>query len=82
MEKALEQLKRSLSRVKSGKTVKLMKKLVLSDMTVATGGSRRDISIGEVKFDVRIDYPRPKTNPKYRFWRVPAHTLMMMHANT
>ena len=34
---------------------------VLSDMLVATQRSRRDLSIGEVKFDVRIDYPGQKT---------------------
>ena len=39
---------------------KFMKKLVLSDMTVAIERSRRDLSIGEVKFDVRIDYPSQK----------------------
>ena len=38
-----------------------MKKWVLNDMTVAPERSRRDLSIGEVKFDVRIDYPSQKT---------------------
>ena len=37
-----------------------MKKWVLSNMPVATERSRRDLSIGEVKFDVRIDYPSEK----------------------
>ena len=54
-EEALEQLKMSLSRVKSGKMCKLMKKWVLSDMTIAPERSRRDLSIGEVKVDSRDD---------------------------
>ena len=38
-----------------------MKKWVLSDMTVATERSQRDLSIGEVKIDVWVDYPSQKT---------------------
>ena len=49
-QEAVEQLKMSLSRVKVEKLWKLMKMWVLSDMTVATERSRRDLSIGEVKF--------------------------------
>ena len=43
------------------KQLKFMNICVLSDMLVATARSRRDLSIGEVKFDVQIDYPGQKT---------------------
>ena len=38
-----------------------MKIWVLDNILVATERSRRDLSIGEIKFDVRIDYPSQKT---------------------
>ena len=35
--------------------------MILDNIPVARESSRRDLSIGEVKFDVRIDYPSQKT---------------------
>ena len=74
-EKALEQLKMSLSRVKSGKAVTIHEKVGFEWYD----GSYRETSTRSIDWWVQNwcpDWlPEPKNNPKYRFWRVPAHTL-------
>ena len=44
-----------------------MKIGVLDNIPVATERSRRDLSIGELKFDVRIDYPSQKPLQSFGF---------------
>ena len=68
-EEALEQLKMSLSKVKSGKTIEIDEKVgfELYDGSYREISTRSDLSIGEVRINVRIDYPSPKPIQSFDF---------------